>query len=376
MWHPDSDLGSVADRIREHFRNRRFLHAAGGAGVDVLFHSGPTPGDPSFDVSWDVTCPVAVVVLVDHLVARHPDWLRYIGRLGEQAEAEGFRARLIPVVMEPTVIDSTRLEEQAIRWDEWTGTIKDREARLLMELTYEFARMLRSHLDRVPHAGEDADDLDRHLEPIRVFLSHSKHDTHGESVAEGVRSWLHENSGLSSFLDVHDIPPGLRFSEVLLHHLERSVMLAIHTDSYSSREWCRREVIEAKRQGVPMVVADCLHEGNERAFPYLGNVPVVRMSPVRRDRIREVVSRLMDEVLGDMLWQSRVAALRDGDPRPTFMGRPPEFVSLTARGVDPDWRGVIVYPDPPLGKEEKDLLGAAWVGLRLLTMNEWLGDTG
>ena len=344
--------------------------------MDVLFHSGPTPGDPSFDVSWDVTCPVAVVVLVDHLVARHPDWLRYIGRLGEQAEAEGFRARLIPVVMEPTVIDSTRLEEQAIRWDEWTGTIKDREARLLMELTYEFARMLRSHLDRVPHAGEDADDLDRHLEPIRVFLSHSKHDTHGESVAEGVRSWLHENSGLSSFLDVHDIPPGLRFSEVLLHHLERSVMLAIHTDSYSSREWCRREVIEAKRQGVPMVVADCLHEGNERAFPYLGNVPVVRMSPVRRDRIREVVSRLMDEVLGDMLWQSRVAALRDGDPRPTFMGRPPEFVSLTARGVDPDWRGVIVYPDPPLGKEEKDLLGAAWVGLRLLTMNEWLGDTG
>ena len=44
---------------------------------------------------------------------------------------------------------------------------------------------------------------------------------------------------------------GVHFSEVISHHIEKSIFLAIRTDYYSSSEWCRREVIEAKRKGVP-----------------------------------------------------------------------------------------------------------------------------
>jgi hypothetical protein len=56
-------------------------------------------------------------------------------------------------------------------------------------------------------------------------------------------------------------------------------MVAIHTDSYSSREWCRREIIEAKRWNVPLVVANGISNLDERGFPYMGNVPVVRLEP-------------------------------------------------------------------------------------------------
>ncbi len=126
---------------------------------------------------------------------------------------------------------------------------------------------------------------------------------HGADVAIEIRSWLYANSALSSFLDVHNISAGLRFSQVIEHHVEHSVMLVVYTDSYSSREWCRREVIAVKRNDVPMVVADCLDEGDDRAFPYLGNVPVVRMNPVIRDRIPSVIARLLDEVLRQMLWK-------------------------------------------------------------------------
>lgn len=38
-------------------------------------------------------------------------------------------------------------------------------------------------------------------------------------------------------------------------------------------------MIEAKRAGAPMVVAHAVTEGEERSFPYLGNVPVVRLGP-------------------------------------------------------------------------------------------------
>jgi hypothetical protein len=55
---------------------------------------------------------------------------------------------------------------------------------------------------------------------------------------------------------VHDIPAGLRFHKVLLQQVRVSAMVAIHADSYSSREWCRREIIEAKRWNVPLVVAN------------------------------------------------------------------------------------------------------------------------
>ena len=76
--------------------------------------------------------------------------------------------------------------------------------------------------------------------------------------------WLHAHSPLDSFFDVYDIPPGLSFGEVLLHQIGAGAVLAVHTDSYSSREWCRREVIEAKRRMVPMIVVDS--RGLRRVF--------------------------------------------------------------------------------------------------------------
>lgn len=375
MWHPDSDdAASVADRIREHFQSPRFRHVAGGESMEVLFRSARSPDAPPFDVAWDAPCPVAVVVMVDDAVAGDAEWVRYVRGLGARAEREGPRARMIPVLMEPSVLDRMSLDEQAIRWDRWNDATEERAARLLRDLTYECCRMLRYHLDQSRFPNEDASNLERYLDKVRVFLSHSKHDAHGSALATEIRRWLNANTALSSFLDAPDIPAGLRAAQVIEHYVGRSVMLAIYTDSYSSREWCRREVIAAKRHGVPMVVADCLQEGDDRAFPYLGNVPFVRMNPMSRDRIPRVIARLLDEVLRGMLWQSRVEALRPGETHPIFLTRPPEFASLASQGLDPGRQSLVVHPDPPLGNEEKTLLASAWSGLRLLSMNQWLAE--
>ena len=300
--------------------------------------------------------------------------MAHLRNLGQRAASHGFGARLLPVAMEPGVLNDLGLSEQALRWDTWDSPSESRELRLIRELAYQFAQMLRHHLHELREPGGDPPELGRHLEKIQVFLSHTRRDGIGKEIAESIRIWLHENSAMASFLDVYDIPGGLSFSRVIEHHIGRSVFLAIHTDYYSSREWCRREVIEAKRKRVPMVVVDCLHAGDERALPYLGNVPVVRMDPVEKNRLPQIAGQLLDEVLLDFLWRCRVETLQERPADTAFMARPPELVSLATLAIEQRKPGVVVYPDPPLGREELDLFGATWRGLRVQTITQWLAE--
>ena len=376
IWHPDCHpAAQIAERIRDHFGTHRFRNVVGGAGIDVVFQGTLDSGAPiSLPVTWHAGCPIAVVSMIDRSFVEDPVWVRYLDELRQRAATDGLGARLFPVAMEPGILDDLPLHEQAIRWDAWDSATEAREHRLMRELAYEFARMLRRHLHllRQPHGEEPR--LEQYLQKIQTFLSYSKHDGHGKDVAEAIRCWLYQNSTLSSFLDIHDIPAGLPFSDVIDHHIEKSVFLAIQTDSYSSREWCRREVIEAKRKSAPMIVVDCLHTGDERAFPYLGNVPVVRMDPVAKDRLPEIAGRILDEVLVEFLWRCRVEALPARQPSTVFMARPPELVSLATLSGEQALRRIVVYPDPPLDNEELRLLNATWTDLQIQTMTQWLAE--
>jgi hypothetical protein len=194
-------------------------------------------------------------------------------------------------------------------------------------------------------------------------------------VAGLIRDYLYKGEGdsLASFFDVHDIPAGLRFNKVIPAKVKVSAVVAIHTDSYSSREWCRREIIEAKGYSVPLVVANCITDVDERSFPYLGNVPVVRMDPDTADRIDSIVSHLLDEVLKSFLWQCRVqlAAGSAGDDV-LFLPRPPELISLAS--VKDFTKATLVYPDPPIGAEEQRLFEVIAPAVRLRSMTEWLAE--
>ena len=198
----------------------------------------------------------------------------------------------------------------------------------------------------------------------------------GERIAKEIRQQIFKGDGLASFFDVHDIPTGLRFDKVLLQQVKVSAVVAIHTDSFSSREWCRREVIEAKRWNVPLVVADCISDTDERGFPYLGNVPVVRMDPVKIDRIDQVVARLLDEVLKDFLWRCRVQ-LTAGEAAKdvAFLPRAPELISLAGLSDRAGEQVVVVYPDPPLGAEEQRLFEQIAPRYRLRSLTEWLATS-
>ena len=373
VWHPLNASGNkIANMLQKHFSPDRYRDVAGDSGLSVIFRKQAAPGKSvPLPVDWDKTEMSAVVVLVDSNLTGDRAWADYVQELSKDAQVggQGF-SRLFPVVMEGE--DYKRLfKQQAWRWDRWEESNAKKKRRLVRDLTNEFNRMLRHRLN--PETAKAP--LDSHQEKFKLFISHSKHDKHGEAIALDIRAWLHKNTALDSFFDVRDIPIGLEAEEVLLSEIrdKSAFIVALHTDSYSSREWCRREVIEAKRCRVPMVVVDCLRDIDRRSIPYMGNVPVIRMSPVGRGRIDLVAGRLLEEVFRTYLWRCRVERFDSEPPEVLFLAWPPELISLAALPTSHiDNGSTIVHPEPALGTDEAKLFSEIAPKVRVQTLTEWL----
>lgn len=392
VWHPNYSEGSkIAELVHKHFRGERYKNVLGNVELRVIFLNSTEPNEASpLAIDLDEAETTAVIVLAESELVGDSGWVDYIHNLAERTKDKGLGSQLFPVMLEEKELD-IKIAQQALRWYSWEGTDPERGQRLVRELVYEFSRILRHYLSHLRHPEADAKGLGNYLEKVQIFLSHSKHDSDGECVAKNIRDWLHQNSRLSSFFDIIDIPAGVRFQDVLYHQVKRSVVVAVHTDSYSSREWCRREIIEAKIQNVPMIVINCMTDIDERGFPYMGNVPIVRMKPNETDRIEVVIGRLLDEVFKDFLWQCCVELAGRSNSGALFMPRPPELISLAnpaftsfanpelisapALPTDTDVADpTIVYPDPPLGAEEEQLFEKIAPRVRLLNLSQWLTE--
>ncbi|QPR34459.1 toll/interleukin-1 receptor domain-containing protein [Delftia acidovorans] len=377
VWHPAfSDGLAIAEILRQHFRRKLYENIAGGTGLSVIYRYVLAPESTQpLPIDLADADTSAIVVLVDNNLVGDTAWTAYVQELCRRTEAAGLGTRVFPVEIDAGVLGRLGTNEQALLWARWEGELAERGRRLTAALTYAFCRLLRHYLEHLKRPEEEEEALEAYLKKVRIFLSHSKHDRHGEDIARNVRSRLHNTPGMDSFFDVYDIPAGLRFQKILIHNVRVSAMVAIHTDSYSSREWCRKEIIEAKRWHVPLVVANSISDIDERGFPYMGNVPVVRLEPDGADRIDFVIARLLDEVLKDFLWRCRIAlelSDENRDPSVIFVPRPPELISLASLPPEADVPNpVIVYPDPPLSAEEERLFAEISPRVQLRSLTEW-----
>ena len=381
VWHPNYSKGSdIAELVRGHFRSGRYKNVLGDVGLSVVFRSSLAPDSATpLDIDLSEAATTAVVVLVESALAGDSAWRGYVDDLIKDANAQGLGSRVFPVVLEEEGLN-IEFDVQALRWVCWEGNDTERGQRLVRELSYEFSRMLRHYIEHLKHPGEDDKGLERYLEKVQLFLSHSKHDGDGKRLAQEIRDWLHQSSGLSSFFDELDIPTGVPFPDVLDLQVKRSALVAVHTDSYSSREWCRREIIEAKRWNVPMIVVNCIKDVDERGFPYMGNVPIVRMdpnktAPNKTARIRKAIGHLLDEVFKDFLWRCRIELTGGSYSDVLFMPRHPELISLANLPARTDVADpMIVYPDPTLGAEEEQLFEKIAPHVRLRNLTQWLTE--
>ncbi len=100
---------------------------------------------------------------------------------------------------------------------------------------------------------------------LTLFISHAKTD--GLAMARsliGVLRQLQEadsaGAGFQYFYDAEHITPGTVWREVLEAKASESVLIALRTEAYESRYWCRREFLLAESNAMPIVVVDLRRE--------------------------------------------------------------------------------------------------------------------
>ena len=372
--HPSSTESREIWRfLFQHFRFERHLDVVGSGGLTVMNIAPPQ------NIDWSGAEVTAVVVLMDEFIRRDLGWREYTDRIMRQAASAGPLVRCFPVALQPMEHSGSTVAQQALLWHRWSGELEDRKQRLVCDLAHEFSCLLRYRLSANGKQKSAESPVKEHLATrIKVFLSHSKNDPDGRALALNMRSWLDRHSHLSSFFDTRDIPPGMPFREVLLEEIGNSAVMVLHTDSYSSREWCRREAIEAKRRHAPIVVADCLRDRDQCSIPYLGNTPVIRIPLDRPEsRFRALIQCLLEEVFRTYLWCCRVEQFRVSNPEVLFLSRTPELLSLALLRADMYSEGgaEIVYPDITMSADEARLFAEIAPRVRPLMLRKWLEET-
>ena len=358
---PNGPLEQLADSLHAYFNRCTDNPLDRGMGIPVFFHAKEVPEVSILEKSRHTI----LVVLIDDLMVISPKWIAGLADLKRAVSASGLQHRFYPVALTSNAfnIDSTLATTNFIRLQD--ESIEQRVNKLTEMLTHELCRLLLDS-ERAESCGvEGATRISP--APVMLFLSHAKAD--GEELAKTLRNFIESTSAVQSFFDANDIAPGFNFQSELEGNIERSVLVVLQTDSFASRAWCRREVLWAKRKGCPLIIINAVERGEERGFPYLGNAPSLRIQSVDDTWCRKIIRMALKEMLSHLWFRENLKTLvsvglvlKDMEAYPS----PPEIVTLLTREHGNEVAGII-YPDPPLGREELDLLYAVRPNLDITT---------
>ncbi len=366
VWHPDDDEGvAVATALIDHFHGTAFSGLIGGA-VEVFIRStgwassaGPPRPLPFVEGlpngSPDPELTIVVPVLGHDLstaVSASPEWERYITEICETCTNRPESVGVVPVRL-GHAHSAGRLAE------------------------------ILGHLQAVPHDPQDLDFVCREIaqavaqfarrdvnpEPLTVFVSHTKHPTDEEQntlggLVDSVRRVI-AGTHLADFFDARDLQPGHEWATELETHAATSALLVVRTDLYASRDWCQREMLIAKRAGMPIVILEALSGVEERGSFLMDHVPRVSRNRGELDSaIRCALGQLVDECLKRELWkrQQQLSPQAPGHEVNWWAPHAPEPTTLvewldSARASLPlDETILVLHPDPPLGRAERNVL--------------------
>ena len=319
------------------------------SGLRIPTYFSPEDGSgepPELGLPHEVDKVAVVLLSDDHLAANASSptkngktWGEYAVGLHSLCDKAKKGARFIPVQLSQHAypIRAELSELNFLRaWAE--PTIERKKALIARRLVHSPIRILN------PNAAEGG------THPLTVFISHTKLDLDLEPRPVRVLlSHLTAQQPEKTWFDSGDIESGSRFAAEIERGVKDTALLAVVTDSYSSRAWCRREVLFAKKHQRPVVVVNAIQNREVRSFPYSGNVPVVRW----KGDANEVLDLLLRESLKLRYAELYLEKLK----RPGDLALPagPELLTLVLQKPT----GSILYPDPPFGVEEVDILQAS-----------------
>ena len=276
----------------------------------------------------------AVALLADDDLVLDEAWRNYAAGLWRRCRQEG--GQFLPFQLSESAypVHADLAGHNFAR--AWRETGGERERFVVRRLVIELCRYLEGDALADPESRA----------PTQLFLSHTKLDLDKDPpVVEALQNHLKADQPVNAWFDSGDIATGSAFSQQIEAGVSDSSLLCVLTDSYGSREWCRKEVLLGKRHGRPIVVVDALASGETRSFSYLGNVPVIRWT----GDPSAPVDLLLKETLRTLLVGQSLAAQKG--PEDVVFTAPPELATAMGHA-----KAKILYPDPPLGDEERTLI--------------------
>jgi len=141
---------------------------------------------------------------------------------------------------------------------------------------------------------------------------------------------------------------GYNFEQQILDNVDSSIMVVIFSNAYSSREWCLKEILRAKKTQIPLIVVYAVNGDIDRTFPYIGNVPATQY----RDDWAPVINLLLRTTLYHKYQRLLLDKLKGQDME--ILPFAPDAYCLSYY-KDKDHVNVL-YPEPPLGWCEKEVL--------------------
>lgn len=384
LWAPRSAVsGKVAELISKHFDGIGMERDGVSHRVPVRYRS----------VAWDAGSiqprPIdlegadhnAIVLLHSGDMQRQDaEWSKYVGDLNRRIAARGNVDVYIPFgALTPQgslTCDEGKIQyARRDRWQALPDQAKD--TRFLLHLVFK----LREHIRKVTNRDEK--------EPL--FVSHAKAD--GDTTARAIVDYIKSTSNdllLDTFYDAKELSPGENFGNRFEDEIKRGTLLAIVSDIYDSRPWCVYELTTAKRHQRPIVLADVGGLRTSRTYPYGANLPRVRVKRATDDAkpapgedkpapedttwIEPLLVETLSEALRCDLFGMQASKRADSAgiaaPR-LILPRPPELLDIVER-LQP--KGTVIYPDPPLGRIESEILMKAMQAVapdaRLRTLGE------
>lgn len=377
IWSPQDAAGPpLADLLSRHFDNTGESSAFGGIRMPVFVRyeafTAASTAPRAIDLE-EAEHNLLVVIGTHYLTERIADdgaWAGWFDQLSAKFANRDRKDRFVVISLESTVLEVRGFAgRHAIRTYEWPSDLRnsDSQTHLLLLLTNLCGLMLLEEIN--PAAPGEL----RRAVKQRLFISHAKLD--GTDDAVRIRKRLEETDfGIQPFVDANDLTVGELFSDELEAEIADATLLAIYTDCYGSRPYCRWEMLRAKFHHRPIYIVHRLKQGESRVFPYGGNVPLIVVTDLNQETIDKILLAAMTTVLLGLVWRrvAQSAIAGKGLQNAIALARTPELVDLAYIKMQKNATSprMIVYPDPPLSDEERELIPALDLGIEVISLSE------
>ncbi|MCD9576331.1 toll/interleukin-1 receptor domain-containing protein [Flavobacterium soyae] len=365
VWHPDSLIGKrIAEDLYSTFCRDYQNPLSRGINIPVYFRYIKLDSDMPLDIDITNAEKNAIILLIDEEYFLDQNFRNYTEEISKKIDHNN---RVFPISLCEKAYsigcnlstlqftDGTKFFDKKLKLNKEKHLIKSIK-KIKTELLHDCSRLLLNF-----HPKQNDKENHRIGSPVKLFLSHAKKD--GEITTIRFKKFIQDNLKLDVFFDTVDIANGYDFAEQFENEIKHSALVVFHTDEYSNREWCRREVLIAKKHKSPIVVVHNIIEGEKRAFPYLGNVPTTVIFDDELIGFYRILNLTLYQVLNN-LYQNRLLEYykdiyKTSGSEIKTLTSPPElfnFLDIKKYKIGLSKKLIMLYPDPPLGIEELNIL--------------------